>query len=580
MRSFSKVVFATYNSRSVRNKSPLIHDILATCDVLSIQETWHEDSEDVAIKDIVPDDCDMVERSRACSAKCDDRPQRGGGVAIVFKRLFTHKILPHHKSDTFESVAVSLRCSAIDLIVVSMYRPSTKPIDDQFFTEFAALIESFALYKCPVVVNGDLNIHVENEHSLSSKRFVQILNDFDFVQLVNASTIGHGGTIDLVMTQSSSDVVFDHVIDYGLSDHSAVYGHVMIKEPVSCGNTGTVHRTRAWKKFNIQRFRELVASSDLCAFTTENIGQSSVDQLCDVYVSTLTDILNICAPMTVIKRQKTGSAQWFDAECRAERRKLRRLERRLRKSCDESVKIEYDTARRRLHQFYNEKISAHWSSRLQEAGRSSERRWKVVDNMLHRKQRTVIPTSVSSSDFVTAFSGKISDIRNATSGYGVPVFRSVKADCGSIDGFHTVHVPDVLAIIKAMPSKQCSTDPVPTWLIKQTVDLVAPLITEIVNRSIALGQVPDQLKFATVSPRLKKAGLDKSDALNYRPISNLPFLSKVLEKTISIQLMTYLDRARALPQCQSAYRRLHSTETALLKIYTDICRGLRQGCTA
>jgi hypothetical protein len=76
---------------------------------------------------------------------------------------------------------------------------------------------------------------------------------------------------------------------------------------------------------------------------------------------------------------------------------------------------------------------------------------------------------------------------------------------------------------------------------------------------------------ALIRPLLKKRGLDPNTASSYRPVSNLPFLSKILERCVDFQLNRFLSDTNALPKRQSAYRKHHSTETALLKIHSDIC---------
>ena len=70
---------------------------------------------------------------------------------------------------------------------------------------------------------------------------------------------------------------------------------------------------------------------------------------------------------------------------------------------------------------------------------------------------------------------------------------------------------------------------------------------------------------AIVTPLLKKPVLDAANMANYRPVSNLSFISKVVERAVAVQLNEYL-----LPCYQSAYRKNHSTETALLRVWSDI----------
>ena len=73
-----------------------------------------------------------------------------------------------------------------------------------------------------------------------------------------------------------------------------------------------------------------------------------------------------------------------------------------------------------------------------------------------------------------------------------------------------------------------------------------------------------------VRPLLKKAGLDANQLKNYRPVSNLSFLSKLLERVVQVRFQAFLDNNDMLPAFQSAYRQYHSTETAVLKVYNDL----------
>ena len=99
------------------------------------------------------------------------------------------------------------------------------------------------------------------------------------------------------------------------------------------------------------------------------------------------------------------------------------------------------------------------------------------------------------------------------------------------------------------------------------------MIRNIVNSSIALSHMPCSLKSALLTPILKNSKL--SPVLkNYRPISNLKYISKLIERAIDTQLQEHLRKNNILEPMQSAYRHGHSTETALLKVQNDILRAM------
>src|SRR6218665_3236849 len=78
--------------------------------------------------------------------------------------------------------------------------------------------------------------------------------------------------------------------------------------------------------------------------------------------------------------------------------------------------------------------------------------------------------------------------------------------------------------------------------------------------------LPPSQKRSTLIPVLKGDGLDAANPVNYRPIANVSFLSKIIEKIVAGQLTAYLDRNNLLPPCQSGFRKFHSTETLLLRL--------------
>ena len=106
--------------------------------------------------------------------------------------------------------------------------------------------------------------------------------------------------------------------------------------------------------------------------------------------------------------------------------------------------------------------------------------------------------------------------------------------------FSPVSAEEVYEAIMASPAKSCSLDPLPTKTLKTVARLLTPSITSIINLSLQEGVFPDIYKHALVSPLLKKQNLDKEIVSNYRPVSNLPFVLKLLERIVSKQLDMHL----------------------------------------
>jgi len=109
----------------------------------------------------------------------------------------------------------------------------------------------------------------------------------------------------------------------------------------------------------------------------------------------------------------------------------------------------------------------------------------------------------------------------------------------------------------------------PTFVIREAIDVLLPYITCMVNASLCQGTVPVSQKHAIITPLIKKQGLDVTDMANFRPVSNLTFISKVTECAAAEQLNEYLNAEDLLPRNQLAYRKRHSTETVMIRVLSD-----------
>ncbi len=136
--------------------------------------------------------------------------------------------------------------------------------------------------------------------------------------------------------------------------------------------------------------------------------------------------------------------------------------------------------------------------------------------------------------------------------------------------FQHVFLMELSDLINKIKTINSSLNAVPPEVIKAAFPVIGPSIQVLINSSLGTGVVPICFKHAVVQPLLKKQGLDKSCFNNFRPVSKLSFLSKLLEKFVQLQLITVLNTANLLESFQSGFTAYHSMDSALLKVFNDV----------
>ncbi len=139
------------------------------------------------------------------------------------------------------------------------------------------------------------------------------------------------------------------------------------------------------------------------------------------------------------------------------------------------------------------------------------------------------------------FTDKIDNIRNTITNVGSMASSTSALFIAPKEKLH-IGREELNKLITAPKPITCLLDPVPTKLLKELSPIAEEPLLSIINSSLSLGHVPKPFKLAVIKPLIKKPQLDPSELANYRPISNLPFMSKILEKVVSAQLCSFLQK--------------------------------------
>ena len=238
---------------------------------------------------------------------------------------------------------------------------------------------------------------------------------------------------------------------------------------------------------------------------------------------------------------------------------LRFAERSVRRAggssaADPLIVAAWRLQRRRYVELLHRKLSEFWTARVDADQSHLRRLWRSFCDLLGRGRSP--PLDIATSELHHYFDDKVDDVRSATTGADPPTNAPAPVRC-ELRVFTPVTQADVIALVRSLPDKQWSSDPLPMWLLKINVDVLAPCLCHLLNWSLEHGSVPSY-KSAYVTPLLRKANMDPADVRSYRPISNLSVIYKLIERVATSQLVKYLSDNDLLPALQSAYRVNHS----------------------
>jgi len=255
------------NVRSLNNKTVAVRETIEfnNLDVLALTETWHQHSNDICLRDAAPPDFAVTDAVR------ESQPGYGG-IAVLYSALLRCTRVNLPPTTTFEALCTRFKVSCSEWLLLTIYRPGSSYPSSMFFEELTTVLETLVTHGCPVVIGGDINIHVENPTDIHASCLHELLSSMGLQQHVTLPTHQAGGTLDLVITFSDFGVDELNVEPPGIvSDHSLITCCPAVHRPTSAPITRQV---RSWRKLDRDVLRQHIADSSLGRAPTSNDADS------------------------------------------------------------------------------------------------------------------------------------------------------------------------------------------------------------------------------------------------------------------------------------------------------------------
>lgn len=571
----SNLNFVHLNSRSATsisdsfNKPVLINELISdkSIDILALTETWlSPDTLPSVLNSLTPKGYFILHQPRVQG--------RGGGIALIYRQSLNISKVDIPSFPSFEAFCLNLSLANFSCTILTVYR-SPSHSKSTFLTEFSTLLESLISSPSELLITGDFNFHVDCPSDPNVSQLLSLFQTFDLTQFVSFPTHSSGHTLDLFITRSTSDLIAD--VDFSIQPFS---DHYSIHSVLSVPSTGRLPRTSKLIR-SIRSIDPVAFSNDVFDSFLYSRPPTTLDSYEALFSSTMSTLLEKHAPLKTITCSSRTRKPFITDEIRAAKTKRSKLETTFRRLKTEENKTKYKIQSRIVAKLVTNSRRTYYRTLIANNSKTPKKLWPVLNSLLTRTLPPTLPTYSSAQDlaksFLDFFEDKITKLSSSFSAVPLSFAHSLpRSPPLPLSVFQPATEAEVKRIILASSNSTCILDSIPTSLIKSCIDAFLPPITTLINLSLHEGKFPTNFKKAIVKPLLKKHSLPREDLASYRPISNLNFISKVLERIIHNRLTTHLHSFPSICPFQSAYRKFHSTETALLRIHNDLTLAINQ----
>ena len=513
--------------------------------------------------------------------------KKGGGVAILTKTGFLAKNSKTFKYHTFEVVVQSVKLfkQVHPITLVIIYRlDESKPV---FIQEFYNFMEILTISYSNLVICGDFNVHVNKPTEPFVLNFNDILDTFSLHQSVNVPTHKLGNTLDLIIHDPNVLTITD--IDVEKPDRS---DHYLIFFQILCNIESDVKREitfRNIKNVDLNNFRNDIRQASDLFLQTYDVNNFS--HSLSLFSNVFGEVVDSHAPLITKKVDINHKPGWLDHEFKTARCQRRKLYKKWKRTKDPLDRLMFETSRRDVNDLSVSKRKEYFSKCISDSN-SQRELYNICYSLLDTQQCKSLPDFQDpahlANDFNHFFIQKIENIRDELSNVNlanIDVNKYFGVD-GSLGGpicarstlseFKQLSVPELMKIIRSRKIKTSAADIIPAQLLSSGLDDIIHSLTELVNISLSTASIHG-LKDSIVKPLLKKRGLDAEKLSNYRPVANIPYLSKIIEYDVAIELKDHMDFNNIHIHSQSGYKPNHSCETLLLRLNNDILMAMDEG---
>ena len=544
------------------------------CSVIGLTETW-----------LTPNISHLFSISGFDFVYRNRKERMGGGVGLYIPNKFEYSI--HEELNVMTDVVESLFVEMVNpngknILIGVVYRPPGSNPND-FLLYVQNLMQNSIFTNKHVYLMGDFNIDLMKCNSQHiSQEFVETLMSVSLLPLISKPTRVTDRSATLI------DNIFCNILPIpesgivlsDISDHYPIFTQVPIKLSPRQNNYQRRRKITANNLINLQN-----SLKDIDWFFVYN--NTDLDLCYDYFIKTITSKIDEHIPFCTRKSsyKRTPRLPWITQSLLRSINRKNNLFYKYRSNPTDKNRQKYVTYKNTLTNLLRLQKRKFYVNQIMKYKNDIKNTWKTIKDVMNTSNDVSSISEVrwgNTSSNVPAGMAEIFNDFFASIGknlsQSIPSSNKVFFDFLDIPNPKTIfldptyneEVIDIIYNLKEGKSPGC--DGIDNYLLKNIIlEIIDPLVY-IINLSLSTGLVPSQMKTAKVIPIYKKG--EKNDVNNYRPISLLTSISKILERIVYIRTVKFFNMSNIFTNFQFGFRENHNTTHALLTFVEKITHAL------
>lgn len=500
-----------------------------------------------------------------------DREGRGGGVAFYLKAPYKFKKYYSSSSENvLEQLWLMVQFKNRKVALGVIYRPPNAHVE-MCLNELSTIIEQIYLEANSVILLGDININLLDLNSTDSNKFNILLTNFDLCQVIKDPTRITNTTeslIDIICTSRDMTTKNCGTMDLlNITDHMMVHCNINIESEIVCPNI-----------IYYRYFKDL----DLNSFAIHAVHNTSWENIYNLHDHNskveflnkcITSLFDVHAPIC-IHSKKDKYRPYITYNIKQMIKIKNKAHVKYMKTKTAAAREYYVTLKNYVSTAIKQEKVAYMQFVINKNKGNTKMIWKSLSNWGVNTQSSTknnLPIDLCKPEEINNYFLNVSGHSTINNDL-INFYSSNRLNENFTFNFREITNEDIYRALKTIKSQALGIDNINIQMLSVVMPYCIEVINHIFNYSIRQGAFPDLWKAANVLPIPKIPA--PSNYNDLRPICILPALSKLFEKTISFQIIEYLDRNSILPENQSGFRTKHGTHTALLKVINDVTTAL------